>query len=105
MNNKNNTQNTTANNNNNTPTSKFTRTYEDEDTIETWTFDLDKFKRGPVQVDIKWKNGLDKPKNWNKRLKDAKNERRVERQMKKIDENTRVKATSTRGSKRGRPRK
>jgi hypothetical protein len=104
MNNKNNTQNTTANNNT-APTSKFTRTYEDEDTIETWTFDLDKFKRGPVQVDIKYKNGLDKPKNWNKRLKDAKNERRVERQMKKIDENTRVKATSTRGSKRGRPRK
>ena len=24
---------------------KFTRVYEDEDTIETWKFDLDKFKR------------------------------------------------------------
>lgn len=96
----NNTQNT-----NNTTTRKFTRTYEDDETIETWMFDLDKFSRGPVHVDIKYKNGLDKPKQWNKRLKDAKNERRVERQMKKINENTRVKATNTRGGKRGRPRK
>lgn len=101
MTNKNNTQNT----NNTTPTDKFTRVYEDEETIETWTFDLNKFKRGPIQVDIKWKNGLDKPKQWNKRLKDAKNERRTERQMKKINENTRVNATNTRGGKRGRPRK
>ena len=34
---------------------KFNRVYEDEDTIETWTFDLEKFKRGPVSVDVKYK--------------------------------------------------
>jgi hypothetical protein len=39
---------------------KFTRVYEDDETIETWTFDLDKFKRGPVSVDIKYKAGADK---------------------------------------------
>jgi len=91
--------------NNNTSTRKFTRVYEDEDTIETWTFDLDKFPRGPIHTEIKWKNGLDKPKNWNKRLKDVKEQKRISCQMKKIDENTRVNATNTRGGKRGRPRK
>jgi len=36
---------------------KFERKYEDDDTIETWTFDLDKFKYGPIEVDIKYKAG------------------------------------------------
>jgi len=39
---------------------KFTRVYEDEDTIETWSFDLDKFERGPICVDIKYKAGAEK---------------------------------------------
>jgi len=39
---------------------KFTRVYEDDDTIETWTFNLDKFKQGPINVDIKYKSGADK---------------------------------------------
>ena len=64
---------------------KFLRIYEDDDTTETWKYDLDKFERGPIEVDIKWKNGLDKPKNWNKMQKEAKNERRTDRQMKKIN--------------------
>jgi hypothetical protein len=64
---------------------KFTRVYEDDETIETWTFDLDKFERGPINVDIKYKNGLDKPKNWNKKAKEAKDQRRIGRQMKKIN--------------------
>ena len=34
---------------------KFTRTYETEDTIAVWTYDLDKFKNGPISVEIKYK--------------------------------------------------
>ena len=65
---------------------KFQRTYEDETTTEIWTFDTDKFRNGPISVDIKYKNGVDKPKNWNKMAKQAKDDRRAERQMKKINE-------------------
>ena len=65
---------------------KFQRTYEDETTTEIWTFDTDKFRNGPISVDIKYKNGADKPKNWNKMAKQAKDDRRAERQMKKINE-------------------
>jgi len=36
---------------------KFTRVYEDDDTIETWTFDLDK---DPVNTKIKYKAGVEK---------------------------------------------
>ena len=31
--------------------SKFVRKYENEDTISIWTYDLDKFKNGPVSVE------------------------------------------------------
>ena len=34
---------------------KFTRTYETEDTIAVWIYDLDRFKNGPISVDIKYK--------------------------------------------------
>ena len=74
---------------------KFLRIYEDDTTIETWKFDLNKFERGPIEVDIKYKNGLDKVKNWNKMQKEAKNERRTERQMKKIN----TKPTNTKTNK------
>ena len=70
---------------------KFTRTYEDENTTETWTYDLKKFRNGPVSVEIKYKGGLDKPKNWNKLAKQAKDDRRSARQMKKINENNNTK--------------
>jgi hypothetical protein len=63
---------------------KYTKTYEDEDTTETWTFDLDKFSRGPISVEIKYKNGIDKK--WGKMQKEAQNVRKNERQMKKINE-------------------
>ncbi len=66
------------------PPRKFTKNYEDEDTTEVWTYDLDKH-RGPISVVITYKNGLDKTKNWNKMQRDAKNERRTSRQMKKIN--------------------
>ena len=62
---------------------KFTRVYDDEDTIETWTFDLDKFARGPINVDIKYKAGAEK--RLKQRAKDAKQEKKIARQMKKIN--------------------
>ena len=65
---------------------KFIRTYEHETTTETWTFDTDKFRNGPISVDIKYKDGADKPKNWNKVVKQGKDDRRNARQMKQINE-------------------
>jgi hypothetical protein len=62
---------------------KFTRVYEDEETIETWTFDLEKFKRGPISVDIVYKKGADKA--IKARAKEAKQIKKVARQMKKIN--------------------
>ena len=64
---------------------KFTRVYEDEDTIETWTFDLDKFKRGPIEVDIKYKPGAEK--RIKQRVKEAKQQKKIARQMNKINKN------------------
>jgi hypothetical protein len=64
-------------------TKQFTRIYEDEDMIETWAFDLDKFDKGPVNVDIKYKAGAEK--RIKQRAKDAKQEKRTARQMKKIN--------------------
>jgi hypothetical protein len=63
---------------------KFTRVYEDEIAVETWSFDLNKFDKGPISVDIKYKNGADKK--WGKMQNEAKNDRRSARQMKKINE-------------------
>jgi len=61
---------------------KFTRVYEDDDTIETWTFNLDKFARGPIDVDIKYKAGAEK--RIKQRVKEAKQQKKTERQMNKI---------------------
>ncbi len=66
---------------------KYTRVYEDEISTETWIYDLDKSDKGPISVDIKYKNGIDKQKNWNKIAKQAKDDRRTSRQMKQINEN------------------
>ena len=62
---------------------KFTRVYEDEETIEIWTFDLDKFDKGPISVDIKYKAGADKAIKL--RAKEAKQVKKIARQMKKIN--------------------
>ena len=62
---------------------KFTRVYEDENTIETWKFDLDKFDRGPIGVDIKYKSGAEK--RLKQQAKEAKQEKKIARQMKKIN--------------------
>ena len=66
-----------------TPPRKFTRVYEDEDIIETWTYNLDKFTRGPVEVDIKYKAGAEK--RIKQRIKEAKQQKKTERQMNKIN--------------------
>jgi hypothetical protein len=63
---------------------KFTRVYEDDNSIETWKFDLDKFDRGPIEVDIKYKAGAEK--RLKQHAKDAKQEKKIARQMKKINE-------------------
>ena len=57
--------------------------YEDDETIETWTFDLDKFDKGPISVDIKYKAGADKAIKL--RAKEAKQQKKIARQMKKIN--------------------
>ena len=62
---------------------KFTRVYEDDETIETWTFDLDKFDKGPISVDIKYKAGADKAIKL--RAKEVKQVKKIARQMKKIN--------------------
>jgi len=62
---------------------QFTRVYEDDETIETWTFDLDKFDKGPISVDIKYKAGADKAIKL--RAKEAKQQKKIARQMKKIN--------------------
>ena len=65
---------------------KYTRVYEDEYTIETWSFNTDKFRNGPISVEIKYKDGADKQKNWNKKAKQSRDDKRNARQMKKINE-------------------
>jgi hypothetical protein len=66
-----------------TPSRKFNRVYEDDETIETWIFDLDKFDKGPISVDIKYKVGADKA--IKARAKEAKQIKKTARQMKKIN--------------------
>jgi len=65
------------------PPRRFTRVYEDDETIETWTFDVDKFDKGPISVDIKYKVGADKAIKL--RAKEAKQQKKIARQMKKIN--------------------
>ena len=83
---------------------KFIRTYEDEDTIETWTFNLDKFDKGPISVDIKYKPGAEK--RIKDRAKETKQIKKTERQMKKIQSKQSSKPIKKATSgKRGRPKK
>jgi hypothetical protein len=62
---------------------KFNRVYEDEYTIETWKFDLNKFDKGPIEVDIKYKTGAEKALKL--KAKEAKQEKKIARQMNKIN--------------------
>ena len=63
---------------------KYTRVYEDEYAVETWSFDIDKFRNGPISVDIKYKAGAEKAMKQN--AKQVKQEKKTARQMKKINE-------------------
>ena len=63
---------------------KYTRVYEDEYAVETWSFDMDKFSRGPISVEIKYKTGAEKAIKQN--AKQVKQEKKTARQMKKINE-------------------
>jgi len=78
---------------------KFTRVYEHEDSTVIWKFDLDKFDKGPIDVEIKHKNGSDSLKYWSKKRKEAKDERRINREMRKINEKNNLKKTTTRKKK------
>ena len=64
---------------------KFERRYEDEDSVEIWKFDLKKFDKGPIEVNITYKAGAEK--RIKQRNKDAKQDKRMARQMKKIEAN------------------
>jgi hypothetical protein len=64
---------------------KWERKFEDNECIEIWKYDSKKTTKGPVEVIITYKGGYDKTKNWNKMAKEAKDERRTSRQMKKIE--------------------
>ena len=61
---------------------KFTKVYEDEYAVETWTYNLDKH-HGPLSVEIKYKPGAEKA--IKQGAKDAKKEKKIARQMKKIN--------------------
>jgi hypothetical protein len=63
---------------------KFTRIFEDEDVTETWIYDPALTTRGPISVDIKYKAGAEK--RIKQRAKDAKQEKKTARQMRKINE-------------------
>lgn len=62
---------------------KFTRVYEDEDIIETWTYNLDKFARGPIETEIKYKPGAEK--RIKERIKELAQIKKTERQMNRIN--------------------
>lgn len=62
---------------------QFKRIYEDDETIETWTFDLDIFDKGPIEVDINYKKGAEKQ--IAKRIKENKEIKSNARKMKKIN--------------------
>jgi hypothetical protein len=64
---------------------KFERRYEDEDSVEVWKFDLKKFDKGPIEVNIIYKAGAEK--RLKQRAKDTKQEKKIARQMKKIEAN------------------
>jgi len=71
---------TTNNNQNATVGRKYTRTYEDDTTIETWLYNLDITRSGPIEVNIKYKDGADK--RW---VKDQNETKRIKKEWKKIN--------------------
>jgi hypothetical protein len=49
---------------------KYTRVFEDDESITTWTYNLDFSPNGPTSVDIKHKTETNKPKTNGKKTKD-----------------------------------
>ena len=62
---------------------KFTRVLENDNSTETWTYDPAISTKGPISVDIKYKPGAEKA--IKQGAKDAKQEKKTARQMKKIN--------------------
>ena len=62
---------------------KFIRKFEDEFTTEIWEYDTDKFKNGPISIDINYKTGAEKA--MKQYVKQAKADKKTARQMKKIN--------------------
>lgn len=62
---------------------KFIRVFDDEFTIEKWTYDPAITTRGPVEIDIRYKPGAEKA--IKQRTKETKQEKKIARQMKKIN--------------------
>jgi hypothetical protein len=77
---------------------KFEHRYEDEDSVEVWKFDLKKFDKGPIEVNITYKAGAEK--RLKQRAKDTKQEKKIARQMKKIEANGSKANKKTRNTKR-----
>ena len=48
---------------------KFKRVYEHEDCTIIWKFDLDITDKGPIEVDVRYKNNSDSEKNWKNKAK------------------------------------
>ena len=68
---------------------KFIRIYDDDEITETWKYDLNKFRNGPTEVDIRYKAGAEKAMKL--RAKETKQSKQITRQMKKIEENRKLK--------------
>jgi hypothetical protein len=62
---------------------KFERRYEDDECIEIWKYDLNKWDKGPISVEVTYKPGV--VKNWGNKLKEVKSAKKIARQMKKIN--------------------
>jgi len=61
---------------------KFEVRYENSDSTEVWKYDLNKNPTGPIEVIIEYKK--DVVKNWGNKLKEAKAQKKVAKQMKQI---------------------
>lgn len=62
---------------------KYERVFEDEDVIETWSYDLT-IRKSPINVDIKYKNGQDKK--WDKMQKEVRRISSETRRIAKVQE-------------------
>jgi hypothetical protein len=65
---------------------KFKRVYEYEESTVTWIYNLDITDRGPIEVDVKYKPNINIEKYWRDKAKQAKEDRRISREMRKINE-------------------